>query len=359
MSQQLPPLPIVTIGGRKKQVVLVDAGTLFGIERFNKFGVFALAPDPQDPWIPEAIAGYVFHEELVYELIKRHNSRMQQLIALPVDEKDLLPRFKPVCSWLYGPSQCGKSTVVEQFHNRLNYPCRVLNGSDAIEACDLISKTELIDGNTIAVDGVLVEAATLGATLIVNEASAIDPSVFVGLHDVFSEGITTNPSTGQQIRARPGFAVWVCDNTNGSGDTTGMFVGTKIQNGAFMERFLASEVTYPPRAAEQAIIKVHVPDITDEALAVMSNIVEATRDAAAGRTSVRLSKAISTGAFIKWASEFVADSAAVEDGFDPRAADGSQDKHWAFKHSLKEAYLRKVDPASQQAVTDILGLHIR
>lgn len=343
----------VVINDRQRSLQLLDAGVVFGIAQLKGFGVHVLAPDPGDPLVPAVDPGFVFDFMQLYELLKRHNQRIAQLLELGSSNEPV--RFQPTCSWIAGPTQCGKTTLVVQFHARLNYPLVVFNGSKAVEAADMLSHKELIGGDTVDVDGVLLDAAQKGVSVLVNEADAIDPEQFVGFHDLFSDGVATVPGTGVQVRAKPGFAAFVCANTFGAGDMTGLYRGTQTQNAAFMDRFLASEATYPSPDVEAAIVKSRVTDIPKDALDIMINFANKTRQAFAGSIAQRVLKPMSTGSLIKWAREFVTDADCVSQGVIQANEVG---QHWAFTHSLDEAYTRKLDPASRQAAKDIVGMFL-
>jgi MoxR-like ATPase len=61
--------------------------------------------------------------------------------------------------------------------------------------------------------------------------------------------------TGQRIPVHPSVAFFCADNTNGYGDSTGNFTGTRDQNSAFIDRFSYTfEFNYLPPADEANLI---------------------------------------------------------------------------------------------------------
>jgi MoxR-like ATPase len=65
----------------------------------------------------------------------------------------------------------------------------------------------------------------------------------------------TVPETGEVIRKAPGVVFFAADNSNGRGDYTGMYVGIREQNVAFVNRFARTiDFKYLEPAAEVKVV---------------------------------------------------------------------------------------------------------
>jgi cobaltochelatase CobS len=68
------------------------------------------------------------------------------------------------------------------------------------------------------------------------------------------------------VKPHPNFRFIATGNTNGSGDDTGLYAGTKIGNAAAYSRFgITVQINYPEETVEIAILKGNVPVTQDVA----------------------------------------------------------------------------------------------
>lgn len=90
--------------------------------------------------------------------------------------------FDPL--YLYGPTGCGKTTLIKQLAARLNYPTFEVTGHGRLEFADLYGHISLQKGSMVYEYGPLPLAMRYGGILLINEADLFSPEVAVGLNGV-------------------------------------------------------------------------------------------------------------------------------------------------------------------------------
>lgn len=170
--------------------------------------------------------------------------------------------FYPV--WLTGPSGNGKSTSIEQVCAKLNREFVRVNFTNETSEDDLIGGNHLVasideNGNRCTVtefrDGPIVNALRAGAILLLDEVDAGHTNRILCLQSVLEGRGVLIKSTGEWVKPRKGFNILATSNTQGRGSDDGRYVGTNVQNGAFLDRFSAMlHQTYPDAKIEQEIL---------------------------------------------------------------------------------------------------------
>lgn len=159
-------------------------------------------------------------------------------------------------TWIWGPSGVGKTSGVRQVASLLNWPVYRVQMSADFSLDDFVGTTEVVPTPegvvTKFVDGVLIRAMLNGGILLIDEVTGTPPHVLLALqavlervsdpHAAWEEGkshatFVNTANGGEVVHAHANFRVIVTDNTNGQGDTTGMFAGTNVMNEATRSRF--------------------------------------------------------------------------------------------------------------------------
>jgi MoxR-like ATPase len=159
-------------------------------------------------------------------------------------------------TWIWGPSGVGKTSGVKQIASILNWPVYRVQMSADFSLDDFVGTTEVVMTPTGAVtkfvDGVLIRAMLNGGILLIDEFTGTPPHVLLALQAVLEnvpnpvqawedgESHTTFVNTsngGEVVHAHKNFRIIVTDNTNGQGDSTGLFAGTNVMNEATRSRF--------------------------------------------------------------------------------------------------------------------------
>ena len=120
----------------------------------------------------------------------------------------------------------------------------------------------LIDGNTQFVYGPVIEAMRRGSVLLLDEVDLGSDKLMCLQPVLEGKGIYLK-KVNQFITPAKGFAVVATANTKGrGGDHSDRFVGTKILNEAFLDRYnFTIEQEYPPRATEERILKKYMESL--------------------------------------------------------------------------------------------------
>jgi MoxR-like ATPase len=165
----------------------------------------------------------------------------------------------PLNCWLAGERGTGKTEFVTQLAARLGRKLYRINFDEAIERLDFIGGNIVEEGSVVWKAGVLAQAMQhAGALILLDEISFARAQSIAVLQSICEpsvhRGVMIN-ETGQRIPVHPSVAFFCADNTNGYGDSTGNFTGTRDQNSAFIDRFSYTfEFNYLPPADEANLI---------------------------------------------------------------------------------------------------------
>lgn len=163
---------------------------------------------------------------------------------------------KPLLCW--GMHGTGKTTIIEQFCARTGRPAIRIQHTASTEEAHVLGQYVLKDGATVFEPGPLAVAMKFGLTYIADEYDFAMPNV-TAVYQPVMEGkaliIKEAPPEWRMIRPHPNFRFTATGNTNGSGDETGLYQGTQIQNAANYSRFgVTIEVDYMPESQEIAVV---------------------------------------------------------------------------------------------------------
>lgn len=199
--------------------------------------------------IPEINDGYVFRVDELKDLV--------MAIQLNV----------PTLVW--GMHGTGKTTIVEQVCARLNRPVLRVQHTDTTEESHIVGQMVVRNGGTEFDYGPLAEAMMKGWVYLADEYDFAHPAV-IAVYQAVLEGkplyIKEAPPAQRLVKPHPHFRFVATGNTNGSGDDTGLYSGTKIGNAAAYSRFgITIQINYPEPKVEVAILKGNVPITQDVA----------------------------------------------------------------------------------------------
>lgn len=141
--------------------------------------------------------------------------------------------------WLAGPAGTGKTEFVKNVAAGLGRAFIRVSFDSGAERYEFIGGERVKNGSTVYQQGVILRGMQRpGAIILLDEVSFARPEYLSALHAPLEpEGVVTIPETGQVIRKAPGVVFMAADNSNGRGDFTGMYVGVREQNVAFVNRF--------------------------------------------------------------------------------------------------------------------------
>ena len=166
-------------------------------------------------------------------------------------------KFLPVV--ITGDSGNGKTKMVEQAcakNRRYFYRMNVTVETDEM---DILGHYNLVDGQTIWEDSPLVEAAKTGGVVLMDEIFAGNPARMLCLQGILEGKPFLIKKTGERVIPAEGFNIIATDNTKGNGSESGRYIGTNIQNTAFLERFvMCIEHDYPTRPKEVKMLDKYI-----------------------------------------------------------------------------------------------------
>lgn len=146
--------------------------------------------------------------------------------------------------WLRGHTGTGKTTVVEQVYARLKLPLYRVNLDSDISRSELVGSSQIRHDPTTGAtvtrfeEGIIPRSMQEPCGLLLDEIDASRPDLaFVLQRLTEGKGFMLLEDGGRTIHANPWFRIFATANTNGRGDETGLYTGTRVLGSAFLNRF--------------------------------------------------------------------------------------------------------------------------
>ena len=142
--------------------------------------------------------------------------------------------------YIWGHKGAGKTELVEQVCARTNRPLTRVQHTVNTEESQIVGQWVVRNGQTEFEYGPLPLAMINGWAFLADEYDFAMPNVLATYQAVL-EGkplmIKEAPANMRVVRPHPNFRFFATGNTNGTGDDTGLYQGTTIQNSANYDRF--------------------------------------------------------------------------------------------------------------------------
>lgn len=178
-----------------------------------------------------------------------------------------MQRGAPV--WFNGEKGTGKTQFAQQLAARLGRSCAVIQFDRYTERSEIIGSRGMQSASTVWEDGSLTKACRRpGAIVLLDELTYGQQGLIAILNTVLdraSPGFRI-AETGEFVAKARGVSFLAADNTCGTGDPTGRYIGTNELNQATLDRF-SRFVTFtflPPEVESKVIVS---KTGADEALA--------------------------------------------------------------------------------------------
>jgi len=151
---------------------------------------------------------------------------------------------------IHGPKGSGKTSFIEQWHERLGLKLYTINCHGRVEPENWIGGLGVNEaGALVWRDGPLLQAAREGASILFNELNTVEPDVAIALNDLAQPGSSITTELGEVINPKPGFRVFATVNP-----PRGIYMGRKPLDSSTRRRFLHVEMDYPEAEVEVRIV---------------------------------------------------------------------------------------------------------
>lgn len=167
---------------------------------------------------------------------------------------------------IYGPTGCGKTSLVQQSAARLGMPLIRMNVSDATDDAVCFGMYKFVEnGEMVFQYGPVAQAAKLGVPILLDEFGRGNPDKLIVLNGVLEKsGTFTIPGNGETVVPAEGFRIFLTDNTNLCADETGNYLTARTQDKSILDRIgLTIKLDYPVEEEKQlltATLKKWFPD---------------------------------------------------------------------------------------------------
>lgn len=171
--------------------------------------------------------------------------------------------------YVWGHKGSGKSELFEQIAARTGRGFMRVQHTVNTEESHIAGQWTVKDGHTVFELGPLPTAMINGWTYCADEYDFALPSV-LSVYQAVLEGkalvIKEADAANRIIKPHPNFRFVATGNTNGSGDETGLYQGTNIQNSANYDRFgVVIHKQYMKKSAESLILQNRVGLVKEDA----------------------------------------------------------------------------------------------
>jgi cobaltochelatase CobS len=162
-------------------------------------------------------------------------------------------------TYVWGHKGSGKSELFEQICARTNRPQIRIQHSGNTEESHIVGQWTVKGGETVFELGPLPLAMKNGWVYVADEYDFAMPSV-LSVYQAVLEGkaliIKEADAANRIIEPHPNFRIVATGNTNGSGDESGLYQGTNLQNSANYDRFgMVVHKKYMDKKAESLILQ--------------------------------------------------------------------------------------------------------
>jgi len=189
-------------------------------------------------------------------------------------------------AYFWGHAGTGKSTAWEQYAANTNRPFVRIQHTANTEESHIVGQMLANESGTYFEPGPLALAMRYGWVYLADEYDFAFPQV-LGVYQPVLEGkpliIKEAPAEWRRIDPHPQFRFVATGNTNGSGDETGLYQGTNLQNAANYSRFgIVTKMNYLDEDDEAQMLaeKAKIPASKAKALVDFANRVRQSYDRA-------------------------------------------------------------------------------
>lgn len=230
-----------------------------------------------------------------------------------------------------GDPSAGKTSLVSQWHARLNVPLYKVACTDSTEMYQLIGQLlPQADGSLKWVDGPVTKACRENASVLLDEFNNLNPNVATGLNMILEAESWCIPETGEIVAPGKNTRFFITQN---SIDSKLLVSGRSQQDAANEDRFCYMEVDYLKPELEKAavvdfLVAGRVPeDVSKNIAGICVDVANKVRAAFRGDADA-ITKPLSTRVIKRWAKYTVMYQSVMK-------AQGKSGLHYAIRQSVK------------------------
>jgi len=163
--------------------------------------------------------------------------------------------FQPT-KWLYlwGPTQSGKTSFVDEFFGRIGMPVITTTGHKKMPLEEIFGYWAPSANGLVWENGPVCEAAHYGVIAVINEFDRVRAESAIALNDAMKPGGLSIPNKGgAHMKTRPGFRLVLTGNSNLLGDVSGNYGTASTHDVSMLERIFAVHVDYPDMETDIAL----------------------------------------------------------------------------------------------------------
>lgn len=284
----------------------------FGLKNLSEKAV-APGLEPGLPNVPSVDPYYVFDEDTLRRLHMFWLSRLRALL-------------------LEGDPSAGKTSLIEQWHARLNVPLYLVSCSPDTERWQLLGQLlPREDGQGLRWhDGPILRACREGTSLLLDEGNLLEPGVASSFNALLEGKEITIPETGERIKPAASTRFFLTQNPV---DSKAMVAGRNPQDVAFDDRWAYMYVDYIKPELEKELVARNltgdgVPAAVAETTArIVVDVAVKVREAFRNDVPA-IEKPLSTRVLIRWAKFTVMYSMALK-------GRGISPVHFALRQSVR------------------------
>lgn len=247
-----------------------------------------------------------------------------------------------------GDPAAGKSSLILQWHARLNVPLYLVPCSPSTESWHLFGQLlPTTDGKGLRWhDGPVLRACREGTSVLLDERNLLDPGVALGLNSVLEGYPITIPETGEVVTPQKSTRFFATENPV---DSKAMVAGRNVQDVTFDDRWSYMRVDYVKPETEKALIKrqlMKAPNVPEQHATTIAEIVVTVGNKvreAFRNDEPAIDKPLSTRVLLRWAQYTLLYMA-------PMKAQGKSAIHYAARVSVR------MSPAMSDAVQETITL---
>lgn len=188
------------------------------------------------------------------------------IFNIPLTKDVLMAVDQNIPGYFWGHMGVGKSTIIEQVCAYTNRPMVRVQHTANMEEADLEGRWVVRNGEMTFEFGPLAEAMEHGYLFLADEYDFASPMILSMYQAVLEGKPLFIKAANRKITPHPNFRIIATGNTNGTGDESGLYMGTQQQNAANYERFgIVQKVEYMPEQQEIGIIVTKTGISNDQA----------------------------------------------------------------------------------------------